>query len=247
MSCFVSKKCFTSEKCQKHAKNLTLEWKNKAAIHLHQPHFRRSEFWALFTQSSRSIWNRQHWNRISISKHPLEQFCLISVDQPNGCYLELPSDNILRFRRQSADGRTTIRWQKHAFSIAIHVILEINAVSNKRPKRPLSLTWEQWTHKIIDFGMEQKITTLHPHASRSLLYIWFVTVDFQSEEALSWRSPPPVTYFGPALDPPLGRSGQNTLMHVRCHKHFIPTKFHKHPPSSSVVRTDFVFRYIYMH
>ena len=37
----------------------------------------------------------------------------------------------------------------------------------------------------IDFGMEQKITTLHPHASRSLLYIWFVAVAFQSEEALS--------------------------------------------------------------
>ena len=57
---------------------------------------------------------------------------------------------------------------------------------------------------------------------------------------------PPVTYFRPALDPPLGRSGQNTLMHVRCHEHFIPTKFHKHPSSSSVVMADFVFRYIYM-
>ena len=63
------------------------------------------------------------------------------------------------------------------------------------------------------------------------------------------KKPPPVTYFRLALDPPFGRSGQNTLMHVRCHEHFIPTKFHKHPSSSSrsVVRADFVFWYINMH
>ena len=94
---------------------------------------------------------------------------------------------------------------------------------NKRLKRPLSLTSEQWTHKKIDFGMEQKITTLHPTCSRSLLCCSLPV----------WRSTflkkPPVTYFRPALDPPLGRSCQNTLMHVRCHEHFIPAKFHKHP------------------
>ena len=38
-----------------------------------------------------------------------------------------------------------------------------------------------------------------PHASRSLLYIWFVAVAFQSEEALSWRSPPPPPPRSPIL------------------------------------------------
>ena len=35
--------------------------------------------------------------------------------------------------------------------------------------------------------------------------------------------------FGPALDPPLGGSGRNTLIH----EYFIPTKFHQNPSSSS--------------
>ena len=56
-----------------------------------------------------------------------------------------------------------------------------------------------------------------------------------------------MTYFGPALDPPLGGCGRNTLMHVRDLEHFIPTKFYKHPLSSSIVKTDYVFPYIYMH
>ena len=48
----------------------------------------------------------------------------------------------------------------------------------------------------------------------------------------------PVTYFGPALDPPLGGYGQETLMHLWCHEHFIPTKFHIHPLSGSVVKVN---------
>ena len=52
-----------------------------------------------------------------------------------------------------------------------------------------------------------------------------------------------MTYFGPALDPPLA----DTLMHVRGHEHFIPTTFYKHPLSGSVVKADYVFPYIYMH
>ena len=56
-----------------------------------------------------------------------------------------------------------------------------------------------------------------------------------------------MTYFGPALDPPLGGSGRNTLLHVRDHEYFIPTKFRKHQSSGSVVKADYVFPYIYMH
>ena len=42
-----------------------------------------------------------------------------------------------------------------------------------------------------------------------------------------------MTYFGPALDPPLGGSGRKTTTLVRDHEYFIPTKFHQNPSSSS--------------
>ena len=56
-----------------------------------------------------------------------------------------------------------------------------------------------------------------------------------------------MTNFCPVLDPPLGRLKGNTLTHVHGHKHFIPTKFRKHPLSGSVVKADYVFPYIYMN
>ena len=43
------------------------------------------------------------------------------------------------------------------------------------------------------------------------------------------------------------RYGQNIFMHVLGHKHFIPTKFRKHPLSGSVEKAGYVFQYIYMH
>ena len=42
-----------------------------------------------------------------------------------------------------------------------------------------------------------------------------------------------MTYFGPALDPPLGGSGRITTTLVRDHEYFIPTKFHQNPSSGS--------------
>ena len=42
-----------------------------------------------------------------------------------------------------------------------------------------------------------------------------------------------MTYFCPALDPPLGRSGRKTTTLVRDHEYFIPTKFHQNPSSGS--------------
>ena len=57
------------------------------------------------------------------------------------------------------------------------------------------------TRQKFDFGMEPKITKFFPHASRSLLCIWFVAVAFRSEEEVSWIGDP-VTYFCAALDPP---------------------------------------------
>ena len=59
--------------------------------------------------------------------------------------------------------------------------------------------------------------------------------------------PHPSDLFGLALDPPLGRYGQNIFMHVPGHEHFIPTKFRKHPLSGCVVKAGYVFPYIYMH
>ena len=43
----------------------------------------------------------------------------------------------------------------------------------------------------------------------------------------------PVTYFGPALDPPLGRSGQKTTTSIRHLEYFMHIKFHQNPFSSS--------------
>ena len=42
-----------------------------------------------------------------------------------------------------------------------------------------------------------------------------------------------MTYFGPALDPPLGGSGRKTTTLVRDHEYFIPTKFDQNPSSGS--------------
>ena len=43
----------------------------------------------------------------------------------------------------------------------------------------------------------------------------------------------PVTYFCPALDPPLGGSGRKTTTLVRDHEYFMHTKFHQNPSSGS--------------
>ena len=42
-----------------------------------------------------------------------------------------------------------------------------------------------------------------------------------------------MTYFGPALDPPLGGSGRKTTTLVRDHEYFILTKFHQNLSSGS--------------
>ena len=57
----------------------------------------------------------------------------------------------------------------------------------------------------------------------------------------------PVTYFGPALDPPLGGFGPKVYKNVRGHEYCLPTKFGKYPLHDSVVKADYVFQYIYMH
>ena len=95
--------------------------------------------------------------------------------------------------------------------------------SKKTSKRVKNLTLE-WNQKQQHF---------FPHASRWLLCIRFVAVDFWSEEEVRWRRGPRVTYFWPALDPPLGRSGRKTTTLVRDHEYFIPTKFHQNLSSGS--------------
>ena len=42
-----------------------------------------------------------------------------------------------------------------------------------------------------------------------------------------------MTYFCPALDPPLGGSGRKTTTLVRDHEYFMYTKFHQNPSSGS--------------
>ena len=89
------------------------------------------------------------------------------------------------------------------------------------------------TRQKFDFRMKQKIKTLLPSCFRSLLCIRFVAVAFQSEEEVRWRRGPPMTYFGPALDPPLGGSGRKTTTLVRDLEYFIHTKFHQNLSSGS--------------
>ena len=85
----------------------------------------------------------------------------------------------------------------------------------------------------FDFRMEPKATTLFP--------ICFLTIAMHSVCRCSlpvWirsflKKVTPVTYFGPALDPPLGGSGPKTTTLVRDHEYFIPTKFHQNISSGS--------------
>ena len=80
------------------------------------------------------------------------------------------------------------------------------------------------------------------HASRSLLWIQFIAVAFRSEEEDFWRRGPP----WPILPRPGSARRQIwPKHHVLGHEHFIPTKFPKHPFRGSVVKTDYVFPYIY--
>ena len=54
--------------------------------------------------------------------------------------------------------------------------------------------------------------------------------DWASANFTPWT---PVTYFCPALDPPLDGSGRKTTTLVRDLKYFIHTKFHQNPSSGS--------------
>ena len=103
----------------------------------------------------------------------------------------------------------------------------------------LSPKRHQKTRQKFNFGMEPKTTTLLP---TMLLDHWlcfrFVAVAFWSEEEVCWRRGPLVTYFGPALDPPLGGSGRKTTTLVRDHEYFIPTKFHQNPSSGSAEEVE---------
>ena len=47
-----------------------------------------------------------------------------------------------------------------------------------------------------------------------------------------------MTYFDPAMDPPMGGSDRKTTTLVRDHEYFIPTKFHQNPSSSSVEEVE---------
>ena len=80
----------------------------------------------------------------------------------------------------------------------------------------------------------------HCYAFSLLLYS-------SSLKKILWRRGPSLTYYGPALDPPLGGFGPKVNTNVRGHEYFIPTKFGEYPSSDSVVKADYVFPYIYMH
>ena len=96
--------------------------------------------------------------------------------------------------------------------------------------------------------MEPKTKNFIPHTSRSLLCIRFVAVAFWAKkQVFFFKVGTPVTYFCPTLDPPLDRYGRNILMHIRGHKHFILTKFHKHPSCGSVVKAICVPPFVHLN
>ena len=104
------------------------------------------------------------------------------------------------------------------------------------------------TRQKTDFGMEPKNnnTSFHMLVDHRYAFGLLLHVAFRSKEEVRWRGPS-VTYFCPTLDPPLDGSGRKTIILVRDHEHFIPTKFHKYPSIGSVGEADYVFPYIYMH
>ena len=77
----------------------------------------------------------------------------------------------------------------------------------------------------------QKLQHFFRYASRSLLCIRYVAVAFRSEKRTLYKKGNPVTYFCPALDPPLGGSVRKTP--EKDHEYFILTKFHKYASSGS--------------
>ena len=121
-------------------------------------------------------------------------------------------------------------------------------LKTRGPKWSLSLTLVQWTRQKFEYRMEPKSTTLHPTCFK-IIAMHSVCCRSLSDRRKSffWRRGPSVTYFCAcsALDPPQGRYGQNTLLHVQDHEHFIRTKFLKHPFSGSA--TDYVFTCLYMY
>ena len=75
----------------------------------------------------------------------------------------------------------------------------------------------------------------------------FVAAAFHSEGEVLWRRGSSFTYYGPALDLPLGGFGPKVNTNERGLEYFIPTKFGEYPSSDSVVKSDYVFLYIYMN
>ena len=103
----------------------------------------------------------------------------------------------------------------------------------------------------------------------------YIAVNIWSEGGFRQRRTPSSTYFCPVLDLLLGISGRNhykngsipskafwiwsscpaldppqdgsdkSLNTSAGHENFIPTKFHKHPSSGSVVKADYVCSHIY--
>ena len=61
--------------------------------------------------------------------------------------------------------------------------------------------------------------------------VWCCSLSFWRRSSLKKETP--MTYFGPALDPPLGGSGRKTTTLVRDLEYFIHTKFHQNPSSGS--------------
>ena len=95
----------------------------------------------------------------------------------------------------------------------------------------------------------QKYQHFFPNAYRSLLYIQFIAVAFQTTlKKKSFGEGPLIDQLWPCPGSAPWRVWPKSQ--YKCAgflEYFIPTKFVKYPSSDSVVKADSVFQYIYMN
>ena len=95
----------------------------------------------------------------------------------------------------------------------------------------------------------QKYQHFFPNAYRSLLYIQFVAVAFQTTlKKKSFGKAPLTDQLWPCPgSAPWQIWPKRQYKYAGVLKYFIPTKLGKYPSSDSVVKADSVFQYIYMN
>ena len=121
-----------------------------------------------------------------------------------------------------------------------YAVLKIERAWTKLKTKPC-VGPNQWAlQHILWLPNETKNNNTSSHMFLDHCYAFGLLLYFRSEEEVCWRRGPPVTYIGPALDPPLGGSGRKTTTLVRDLENFIHTKFHQNSSSGSGEEVKYV-------